>query len=668
MPVVAALVAIGGAVLFAGVAISKAIASVNDIDTDALDASRQVQRQLDRALPREIIVGTTLTGGVGAFNDAYGPNNEFGVSVTILSSIPITGFNTLVIDGDRMTLSGDPTQDWVYATSHYLGINAPQSVSSPFGSFTFNSGAPIPRLYCRVWLGDDNASLGTWLNSKFPAQFATTDCYKGMAVLVTVAENTNDDIDDEGENFIPFQSFPNIQAIAQGVAVCDPRNGGVYGDTSTYAYSANVGLVEGTLDYGFYGGENGDELIVGNGYAVELLDPVQIGATASYCDVRGYNCSGRIRSASQEDLTELRKCFNGVRVQSPASVSTIPQGARPPVVVIDMALYPYAQVTDANRQGFSADVYNKARTLYREPDELYGNKDLPSYSLPEWVEADNDVPRERDIELKLVDNAPQATKLQKEIMFISRAAASASVTGLDPLFASDRVLPSAARVRLENARPAWLNGKTFVLESKRRAPNFDVNIALREYAGDAAFLNPGVGEITDPVINPVITRVWTPRVVPTFADGVAETIVRQSNGIISVTDVQLTGRGSTATEFDTLKGNLENVESGGGANLAISFNGNANYNGSASSNATTNPVTGTASGGSGTYSTYLWQFVSGDSLTINSPNSATSSFSYNLPPGDFKSSQVSLTVTDDLGASTTKNLSVTAFDESNAFL
>ena len=650
MPVIAALVAIGGAVLFAGVAISKAIASVNDIDTDALDASRQVQRQLDRALPREIVVGTTLTGGVGAFNDAYGPNNEFGVAVTILSSIPITGFNTLVIDGDRMTLAGDPTTGFRNVTSHYLGINN------------------TPRLECRVWLGDNNASLGTWLNSKFPAQFSATDCYKGMAVLVTVAENTNDDIDDEGENFIPFQSFPNIQAIVQGVAVCDPRSGGVYGDTSTYAYSANAGLVEGTLDYGFYGGENGDELIVGNGYAVDLLDPSQIGATASYCDVRGYNCSGRIRSASQEDLTELRKCFNGVRVQSPASVATIPQGARPPVVTIDMADYPYAQITNANRQGFSSEVYNKARTLYREPDELYGNKDLPVYFLPEWITEDNGVPRERDIELKLVDNGDQAFKLQKELMFIGRAAASAAVSGLDPLFASDRVLPSACLVRLQNARPTWLNGTTFVLESKRRASNFDVDISLREYAGDAAFLNPGVGEITDPVINPVVTRTWVPRVVPTFPTGVADTIVREVNGIISVADVQIVGRGSTVTEFDTLKGNLETVESGGGVNLALSFSpGSAFYEGTSSTTATTNTVTGTASGGSGTYSTYLWQFVSGDSLTINSPNSASSSFTYNLPPGEIKSSQVSLTVTDDLGASTTKNLSVTAYDE-NEFL
>lgn len=664
MPVIAALVAIGGAVLFAGVSIAKAIAKANQIDTDALDASRQVQRQLDRALPREIVVGTSMTGGVGAFNDAYGPNNEFGVAVTVLSAIPITGFNTLVVDGDRMTLSGDPTQGWVYATSHFLGIPAPQTYNVLFGiPITLNTGAPIPRLYCRVWLGDNNDSLGVWLNQKFPSKFSTSDKYVGCAVLVTVAENTNDDIDDEGENYIPFQSFPTIQSIVQGVEVCDPRNGGVYGDTSTYTYSANVGLVEGTLDYGFYGGVNGDELIVGNGYAVGLLDTTQIGATATYCDTRGYVCSGRIRSASQEDLTELRKCFNGVRIQSPASVSTIPQGARPPIVTIDMALYPYARVTDANRQGFSADVYNKARTLYREPTELYGNKDLPVYSKPEWVAEDNGVPRELDIELKLVPDGDQAFKLQKEIMYIGRAAGSASILNLPAEYMSDRVLPSACRIQLQNARPSWLNDKIFTLESKRRTTDFDVNIALREYAGDDVFGEPEPGEPGTPTTNPVVTRDWEPRVGRVFPDGVAGSFVREVGGVIAITDIDILGRGLTSAELDALSANVDNVESGGGTNLAISFTGAPFYSGPSGSSRTTAAVTANATGGSGTYSTYLWEIINGHAFTINSPNSATTTFTTNVPPGATLSAQARCTVTDSNGGVTSKIKSVTAIDD-----
>ena len=645
MPVIAALVAIGGAVLFAGVAISKAIAKANKLDTDALDASRQVQRQLDRALPREIVVGTSMTGGVGAFNDAYGTNNEYGVSVTILSAIPITGFNTLVVDGDRMTISGDPTTGWRNVTSHFLGLNN------------------APRLQCRVWLGDDNTALGQWLTTNFFQKFSPNDKYNGCAVLVTVARSTNDDIDDEGENHIPFQSFPTIQAIVQGVEVCDPRNGGVYGDTSTYAYSDNVGLVEGQLDFGFYGGVNEDELIVGNGFAVGLLRPTQIGATATYCDARGYVCSGRIRSAAQDDLTEIRKCFNGVRVQSPANVMTIPQGARPPVVTIDLALYPYAHVTDANRQGFSADVYNKARTLYREPAELYGNKDLPLYTKTEWVDEDNGVPRELDIELKLVPDGDQAFKLQKEIMHIGRAAGSASVLNLPPEYMSDRVLPSACLVQLQNARPAWINDKIFTLESKRRVKDFDVNIALREYAGDAVFGALEAGETGTPTTNPVTTRTWTPRVGYVFPNGVAGSFVREVNGVIAVNDIDILGRGFTSAELDALSSNVDNVESGGGTNLAISFTGSAFYSGPSGNSRTTSAVTANPSGGSGTYSTYAWAITSGAAFTVNSPNSATTTFTIDIPPNGQLTAQATCTVTDSNGDVTSKTKSVTAIDD-----
>ena len=586
-----------------------------------------------------------MTGGVGAFNDAYGANNEYGVAVTVISTVEITAHDTLVVDGDRMTLNGDPTTGWRDVTSHFLGLNN------------------APRLQCRVWLGNDNTTLGQWLTSKFFSKFSPNDKFNGCAVLVTVARSTNDDIDDEGKNHIPFQSFPTVQYIADGVKVCDPRNGGVYGDPTTYVYSDNAGLIEAQLDYGFYGGANGDKLLVGNGFAVGLLDLPRIIATANYCDQRGYKCSGRIRSAAQDDLREVRKCFNGVRVQSPAGVMTIPQGDRPEVVTIDLAEYPYARVTDANRQGFSADVYNKARTLYREPSELYGNKDLPVYFFQSWVDEDNGVPRELDIELKLVPDGDQAFKLQKELMYIGRAAGSAAVSNLPAEYSSDRVLPSACLVQLRNARPVWLNDKIFTLESKRRASNFDVNIALKEYAGDVVFAELEAGETGTPTTNPVTTRTWVPRFTTSFADGVAGTFVREVDGVIAVKDIDILGRGLASAELDALTANVDTVESGGGSNLSINFTGSAFYSGPSGNSRTTSAVTANVTGGSGTYSTYVWSITSGAPFTINSPNSATTTFTIDVPYQGQLSAQATCTVTDSSGVVTSKIKSVTAIDD-----
>ena len=673
MPIISTAVAIGIGIAAAGVAIGALVASATSVDTgldtSTLDASRQVQRQLDRALPREVVVGTTMTGGVGAFNDAYGPNNEYGVAVTVLSSVPITGFDTLVVDGDRMTLSGDPTLGWTYVSSHYLGSAGSMDL---FWGVTLPTEAPRPRLSCRVWLGDDNTALGVWLNSKFPSKFATTDMYKGCAVLVTVAENTNDDISDEGENEIPFQGFPVVQSIVQGVAVCDPRNGGVYGDTSTYAYSENAGLIEAQLDFGFYGGVAGDKLLVGNGFTVGLLSLPQIAKTADYCDLRGYACSGRIRSASQDDITEVRKCFNGVRVQSPAGVMTIPQGGRPPAVTIDMALYPYASVEDANRQGYSADVYNKARTLYREPSELYGKKDLPIFSVQTWIDEDNGVPRQKDIELKLVPDSAQAAKLQDEIMYMGRAAGSVVIENLPAHFSSGRVMPNACLVTLENARPLWLNNTVFTLETKRRASNFDVDISLREYAGDAVFAEHENAPATVGTITPIPTRVWTQRVTTALAPGVGASLVRQFDGVITIDDIDLTGIGSTATELASISGNINAVAGAGGGIIVsldkttVRYTRTGTYTGSGST-VTTDTVTASTTGGSGVYSSHLWEVISGDAFTVNNAATPAASFSIFLGEGDFRSAQARYTVTDDNGGVTTKTISVTASDNSRNY-
>lgn len=73
---------------------------------------------------------------------------------------------------------------------------------------------------------------------------------------------------------------------------------------------------------------------------------------------------------------------------------------------------------------------------------------------------------------------------------------------------------------------------------------------------------------------------------------------------------------------------------------------------------TTNPVTGTASGGAGGY-TYAWSYISGDLFTIDSPTSATTTFTY---APEFVQAYVGtyrLTVTDAAGATTFQNMTVT---------
>jgi hypothetical protein len=60
---------------------------------------------------------------------------------------------------------------------------------------------------------------------------------------------------------------------------------------------------------------------------------------------------------------------------------------------------------------------------------------------------------------------------------------------------------------------------------------------------------------------------------------------------------------------------------------------------------TSDPATGTGAGGSGGY-TYAWTYVSGDSYTINSASSATTTFTTTLAAEQLKTGTYRCTVTD----------------------
>lgn len=72
---------------------------------------------------------------------------------------------------------------------------------------------------------------------------------------------------------------------------------------------------------------------------------------------------------------------------------------------------------------------------------------------------------------------------------------------------------------------------------------------------------------------------------------------------------------------------------------------------------TSDPATCVAQGGSAPY-TYAWTYVSGQSYTINSPSSATTTFSTIISTGVLKSGVYRCTVTDARSASVQVDITV----------
>lgn len=72
---------------------------------------------------------------------------------------------------------------------------------------------------------------------------------------------------------------------------------------------------------------------------------------------------------------------------------------------------------------------------------------------------------------------------------------------------------------------------------------------------------------------------------------------------------------------------------------------------------TSSAATGTAAGGAGGYS-YAWTHVSGSNYTINSPSSASTTFTTTLTGSQFKSGVYRCTVTDSLSATASADITI----------
>lgn len=626
--------------------------------TQALDFEQTVQRRLRNGQGLEVLVGKRIVAGVGFFDDAYGTKNEYGVSVSVLSAKPCTQFHRLFLDGEPVELSGDPTTGEVVVTSHFLGIPAPQTVDGGWFNFTFNTGEPIPRVAIRCFLGDDNSGVGEYLASKFPSQFTAGDDFGDYCVLVVVARNTNDDLDEEdGKNYIPFQGFPEFKAEMSGVKVCDPRIAGAsYDDESTYVYSANAALVDAQYDYGWYSGVGaGRSLIVGNGYPTALMEINQIIANADYCQLEGFNCSGVVRSGDTGDQEEIWKCYNADRVEHAASVFSIPEGNRTLGEPLDLSDYPAAYVSFYDEDGYSTEVYNEVRTVYAEPEEFYGEKDLPIYSRPEWIASDNHIPRQMSLPLLFVTDKVQAGKLEKQEINISRVPSTCSINDLPFGFIRTRV---GSVFPVSGSDVEAINGRTWIVKGRGQTARGDISLQLHEYAGTVAFDFDETTETPAPFITPPIPRPWEDWYGPT--DYVPPNIIgnfdRLISGELEVSDIRIVGRGSLNTDNDARDQNintaLNTATAAGGGSLVVDSvfpSQAAGADDAQLGSISTGSVAITLSGGTAPFNVSNAK-VSGDTLTVNQSvlsNVITVSFSGTPGPApDSLSAVYKFTITD----------------------
>jgi hypothetical protein len=137
-------------------------------------------------------------------------------------------------------------------------------------------------------------------------------------------------------------------------------------------------------------------------------------------------------------------------------------------------------------------------------------------------------------------------------------------------------------------------------------------------------------------------------------------------GIISGTvsiDPFITDRGKLSGELDAVNANTNSVaSSASGSSLTASIDAAFAFASGVGGGAFTTPTrTVTAAGGTAPY-TYAWTKVSGDTLTVNSPTAAATTFTGTPGVGNTLQAVYRCTVTDNVAATATVDVSVSITD------
>jgi len=612
--------------------LSSALRPKPQTDTGAIDAGSLVNTSLTFGAPRGVLIGTREVGGDETDRFSYGDRGEFLVGIQVLSSRPCTGFQSLKVFGEEVTLAGDPTVSEVAVTSHFLGIDDQQ------------------RMFVRVFLGEDNSGFPAYINGMTAGRYDATDTGGKMCIAVWRAHHTNDDIDDDGESHIPWNSGPPVcRWEMRGARMFDPRVAGAsYDNEATWVYSDNPLIQDFAIDLGFRDGLAGtpnEQVTIGNGYPQGLLDIDHVIEHSNWADTRPYTCHGVVRSGETGDQDEVWKSFNGQRLERPASVLTMPEANRPFYGTVDISDNPAAKVVEYDEYGESTEVLNRMHGFYVEPIESYARKDLPAYTRPEWTEADDFIPREDELGLHFVTSGTQALELIKQEAEITRHPATLRIADINMDYGET---PLGVLIDLDGTDIPAINGRRWVVEQVLMSSEGSVSFALRDSpAADRLLLQTTDVQPYTPVAPESRPWPWWDPA-QTVPSAIVGNIQGMLEGTVVFEDIVIGGFGSVTSQAQVTNMNITELSTDVGNSGSLSASKSPAFafaDGNAGQTVTTNSVTVAPTGGTAPYS-YSWTYVSGDSFNINSPSAASTSFLGTIPVNGVREGLYNCTVTD----------------------
>jgi hypothetical protein len=392
--------------LLGGLAVSAIRSKLKTPGANEVDRGFDLSRKLDANYPREIAVGRFATGGSGVYDTVSGAENQYVWRVTALSDYLITGIEEIWIDGQKVTLSGDPLSGWVNVTDYLT-----KEDDSPTIKFRIMSGTEDQVLDSELAAAAGEGSYGGELTSD--------DTFAGMAIAIMRWEFSPDD---------NITSEPSqIVFVGDGAPVHDPRyEGSDPDDASTWPTDTdarfNPALIAAQAIRGW---KRGGEVIVGaHGIVSADIPEADLEDAADICDEsvetddgteKRYRCGGMIRmdkgSGIRPSLEKVMASMDGDLIEVGGTFTILPGADRTPEHTYDIRAMG-GRLISMDEHGAATARYNETGANFVDPDSAWEMQDLPAYAPSADLTADDSRHRVQSLGLDFVYSRFQATRIQ----------------------------------------------------------------------------------------------------------------------------------------------------------------------------------------------------------------------------------------------------------------
>lgn len=703
-----ALVAVGASTAFAkvagvfivktavAVAVNAAATALLRPDVDRAGSPTEWQADPNAGIPFAM-GGPQAVGGRIVHRREFGPENMYVGSVTVLSGAgPVHGIDELQIEGVGQT----------------FGAN--QQSTSGYGD----------KMYWSYQLGEQPESAALASPSILRAGATLTGWTSSHKLSGKAADMWTLGHDDVGDVY-PGGSEPGRKVLLTGgILLYDPRNddtqtaiGGSgderWDDRDTWDYATNP--IIGALNWALGLYENGKR-VGGMGIPIASIELDMFADAANVADLNGWDFSAYPTTVDDKWQVFLALLQAGGAV--PCSVNgKLGCWSR---ATSKTSLY---TITEADLAGpvelaLSNSRLDRINTIHAACRLESAQWEVATLGSPVSVdgltEEDGGV-RSREVQYRYVTDVDQAARLAAYDIMDSRE----PLAGVVPCKPHLRDLRAGDAFTLDLGVRGLEGLKCIVL----RRPDFDVEqgvcrIAFRSETDAKHTLASGVtGDPPDPVDPPTRPDVPTPpgtdwtltgggRTGPTggvipglFISGAAtdtpnvsrillemkvdgtDSLIHAAQGPRTTTTFEITNV-APETDYEVFIAYYDAAGRGPGprtslgvvttgaivvsptpAFTALAAPTNAYKSRSGAGSITTNSVTVTPEGGTGPYA-YAWTYVSGDTFTVSSASSATTTFSATLAAGETRHGVYRCTITDSLSATASVDVPVTGVETS----